>query len=259
LIGHRIGYDGPVTTNRWTLDVVTINLWGDNGPASRRMDDLCGWLKEEAPDLVLLQEVETVDGRGQAEILAEAVGFDHAETIRTGRGLLPGEGLGILSRHPLVGLPSTKLPKSALDHPRSLQQVEVVAPAATVRVGNTHLAWRLNATPARAKQARAITAAVAAVDGPTLLGGDLNDVPGSETLGVLETAGFTDCCSGIPHPQITFDRGNEFMWQHELAGRRVDHLLARGMAMSEARVVLDGDDGPIVSDHYGVRATLSGG
>jgi endonuclease/exonuclease/phosphatase family metal-dependent hydrolase len=246
-----------VADQRWTLDVVTINLWGDHGPASRRMDDLSAWLKEETPDVVLLQEVEAVDGRGQVEILAEAVGYDHAETMRTGRGLLPGEGLGVLARHPLLALPPVKLPRARLDHPRSLQVVDVATPSTTLRVGNTHLAWRLNATPARSRQSRAIADSLATADGPVLVGGDLNDVIGSETLGLLETAGFTDCCAGIPHPQITFDRGNDFMWQHELAGRRVDHLLARGMRMLEARVVLDGVDGPVVSDHYGVRATLT--
>ncbi len=56
---------------------------------------------------------------------------------------------------------------------------------------------------------------------------------------------------------MTFDRPNPYLWQPELADRRVDHLAARGVVLADAHVVLDGSDGPVVSDHYGVRVTLT--
>lgn len=239
-----------------TLDIVTINLWGANGPARRRMDDLASWLVSAAPDVVLAQEVERVDGEDQARWLAGSAGFDHVAVVRTGRGVSRGEGLAVLSRHPVTSLPLVRLPRAALDHPRGLQQVDITLDSHTVRVANTHLAWRLNAGAARARQTRAVVDAVAQVRRPVLVGGDLNDEPGSPALQALEAEGFTDCCAGRPDAQATFDAANAFMWQPELAGRRVDHLLARGARLSEAYVVLDGAVGPVVSDHYGVRAVL---
>lgn len=236
------------------LAVLTINLWGDQGPAAARMEALAGWLRAGGPDVVLLQEVEQVDGRGQAELLADAAGYRHVVGVRTGRASDEGEGLAVLSRHPMTALAPVRLPGAASDHPRSLQQVDVATAGGAVRVGNTHLAWRLDATAVRLRQVEAILAALPA-DRPTLIGGDLNDVPGSAPLDALARAGFADCCtrSGA---KSTFDRANPHLWQPELAGRRVDHLLGRGLELRDARVVLDGVDGPVVSDHYGVRASL---
>lgn len=243
-----------------TLDVVTVNLWGDNGPAEARMEELGRWLREEQPDVVLLQEVEDLAGLGgQAELLAAAAGYDHVEGIRTGRSMRRGEGLAVLSRHPLLAQATVPLPTARLDHPRALQQVDVSTPLGVVRVGNTHLAWRLGAATARTKQVRAIISALPPAGQPVVLGGDLNDVPGSAALEELTAAGFADCCAGDPQPRSTFDRANPFLWQPELADRRVDHLLARDLHQSEAGVVLDGAAGPVVSDHYGVRVLLEGG
>lgn len=239
-----------------TIDVATVNLWGANGPARARMDDLASWLGRERPDIVLLQEVEQLDGRDQADWLAGAAGYDHVDGIRVGEGSEDGEGLTVLSRHPLMPLPPVLLPEAPSDHPRGLQQADVETPAGTVRIANTHLAWQLDATPARADQAQTIAQTLQDPGLSVLLGGDLNDVPGSPALRILETAGFTDCCSPTSDPAPTFDRSNEFLWQTELAGRRVDHLLARGPEITDAHVVLDGRTGPIVSDHYGVRVTV---
>jgi endonuclease/exonuclease/phosphatase family metal-dependent hydrolase len=253
LAGGGTGYIDGVASGRPALDVLTLNLWGANGPARARMERLAAWLRRERPDIVLLQEVEHLDGSAQAELLARAAGYNHIAEIRTAR--VAGEGLAVLSGHPVHALPPLRLPLAALDHPRAVQQVDVVTPSGSVRVANTHLAWRLNASAARRKQARALLRALAASGRPVVLGGDLNDVPGSGPLRALAQAGFADCCV-TARPPITFDCANEFLWQHELAGRRVDHVLARGLALGQARVVLNGADGPIVSDHYGVRAEL---
>ena len=45
----------PVVTHR--LRVVTLNLWGDHAPLSRRLDVAARGLSALAPDVILLQEV----------------------------------------------------------------------------------------------------------------------------------------------------------------------------------------------------------
>jgi endonuclease/exonuclease/phosphatase family metal-dependent hydrolase len=239
-----------------TLDVVTINLWGAGGPARARMDALADWLAAERPDIVLLQEVERVAGTDAADLLGAAAGYPHVAGIRTGWGSAVGEGLAVLARPPLRPRPGRRLPLAPLDPPRALQQVDVDTPAGTVRLANTHLAWRLSATGARTRQARTVVRALSAARLPVVLGGDLNDVFGSDPLGVLAAAGFVDCCAHEAAPRDTFDAANPYMGEPALAGRRVDHLLVRGPELSAVRVVLDGHAGPVVSDHYGVRALM---
>lgn len=239
------------------VDVLTLNLWGTNGPVDDRMDALVAYLRRCPPDVVALQEVEGRDAATQAHHLAEAVGYPSVHHTRAGRGLRRGEGLAVLATGDAHGVDTVSLPSGFTDHPRGLQVVDVVVDGAVVRVANTHLAWRLDATEQRVTQTEAIRDELAGWTGPVLLVGDLNDVAGSAPLQVLSDAGFEDAITAAgSQERPTFDAANTYLWQPELAGRRVDHVLARGLQVAEASVVLTGEDAPIVSDHFGVRARL---
>lgn len=240
------------------LDVLTINLWYSPRDAARRRADLAAYLRARAPDVVCCQETDVVTGGSGVEALAHLAGYRVVVSERTDRDGVEGEGLAVLTRLDAVARATVALPYEREDHPRALQRVDVATRGGTVvRVGNTHLSWHLHAVGARSEQADAVVAAFADWKGPAVVAGDLNDVPGSVTLRTLAEAGFVDAyavAGGGERP--TFDAANPYIWQPELVGRRVDHVLVRGLAVADAAIVLDGADGPVVSDHYGVRARL---
>lgn len=241
------------------LRVLTLNLWGDKPPLAKRMAGLIDYLERERPQVVALQEVADVNDRAQADDLAEAAGYQVVHHIDTRRLLWPGEGLAILTNLDAEALPSVPLPHGLEDaHPRALQQVNVETPdGEVVRVGNTHLAFPLGATRLRRRQSARVLEGLEAFAGPAVLMGDLNDVPGSEPLRVLTYAGFVDCYAAVhEHDRWTFHPANPYADQPELLERRVDYVLVRGLEVLDAAVVLTGEDAPVVSDHFGVRATL---
>lgn len=240
------------------VKVLTVNLWGTNPPAAERLADLAAYLRRERPDVVALQEVEEWQDATQAHHLGEQAGYPAVSAVNTGRGIRRGEGLAVLAAEEIREVGTVALPSKVSDQPRAVQVVDVVASGVEVRVANTHLAWRLTATRLRVTQTEAIRDELRASTGPTLVVGDLNDVPGSAPLRVLTGAGFVDAldAAGVAE-QPTFHPANPYLWQPELADRRVDHVLARGFTVEDAAVVLTGEDAPIVSDHFGVRATVT--
>lgn len=241
------------------LRVLTMNMWGDNPPLAKRMAGLVAYLEREHPDVVALQEVADVGDRTHAHELAEAAAYPEVHPVGTGRLLWPGEGLAILTDLDANPAPTVPLPHGLQDaHPRALQQLDVKAPdGVVVRVGNTHLAFPLGATRLRRQQTERIREELEGFTGPTVLMGDLNDVASSEPLRVLSDAGFDDCYTAVhEHDRWTFHPANPYADRPELLERRIDHVLARGLQAVDAAVVLTGEDAPVVSDHYGVRATL---
>lgn len=257
---------GPgATTPRPTIEVMTLNLWGRNGPVDRRMDGLADYLAGDRPDLVALQEVAGFRGVSQAAWLADRLGYATAAEISTGRGPWPGEGLAVVTDLAATPLEPVALPHGWDAHPRAVQQLEVDLPGGTrVRIANTHLAYRLQAGELRSRQTTEIREELISWSGPVVLLGDLNDVLDAPPLAVLTTAapGFDpllDALTAAGRPERwTFDPANPYASHEELLRRRVDHILVRGLSPVDARVVLTGDDAPPVSDHYGVRARLHG-
>lgn len=241
------------------LDVLTLNLWGDNGPADDRMDALIGALRDDRPDVLALQEVAGRDHRTQAHRIATGIGLPFVHHIRSAR-IGRGEGLALVTH--LDGEPTDPvyLPHGRDAHHRALQLVDVAVSGRAVRIGNTHLAWRLDATDLRTAQAEAIRAALEGWSGPIVLGGDLNDVAGAPPLTTLTEPApgwdpLRDAYAEVRDDDaVTFDLDNPFMGHPELAGRRIDHVLVRGVEVRAAEVVLTGRQA--VSDHYGVRVQV---
>ncbi len=97
---------------------------------------------------------------------------------------------------------------------------------------------------ARAAQAREVAVAAAVDTDPgfgALVAGDFNARPGDEAHAALSSFGYRDLTASL-------DAG------------RIDHVFAHrlgGVSASSARLVFDGKDGPLVSDHPGVLLTLS--
>lgn len=237
-----------------TLRVLTLNLWNVDGPVRRRMRELATWLDEVHPDVVALQEVAVLDGAWQSDWLADRASYRSVLTAD-----LPGsEGLAVLCDLPARAAPTVALPQVPRDSSRLLQQVDLDVDGRSVRLANTHWAWRLDDTAGRVRQARAVARVLDRTAPPVILCGDLNDVPGSPPLAELATAGLVETFAAAgADERPTFDRANPYTWQDELLGRRLDHVLVSAdVAVRGARVVLDGEGGPVVSDHYGVLAEL---
>lgn len=246
-------------TGRDGLALLTLNLWGRNGPAEDRISALVDALRADRPDVLALQEVA---GRGdgtQAHRLAGELGYryvHHITSARIGRG----EGLAVVTdldgdhREPVY------LPHGRDAHHRALQLVDLAAGRGVIRLGNTHLAWRLDADDLRTAQAEAIRDELAGWSGAAVLAGDLNDVADSPALRTLTGPAdgwdpLRDAYAEVNDDDpVTFDLDNPHMDHPELAGRRIDHVLVRSLQVRSAQVVLNGEDA--VSDHYGVRVEL---
>lgn len=243
-----------------TLDVLTLNLWGTNGPVGERMDTLTRVLRSDPPDVLALQEVAGRGGRTQAHRLAESLGHRHVHHIRSAR-IGRGEGLAVVTDLDGEQREPVYLPHGRDAHHRALQLVDLAVGGGAVRLANTHLAWRLDVTDLRTAQAEAIRSELSAWSGPIVLAGDLNDVAGSPPLEALTAPAedweplrdaYADVNDDDPP---TFDLDNPHMGHVELAGRRIDHVLVRGVDVRDAQVVLTGQEA--VSDHYGVRVRIA--
>lgn len=243
-----------------TLDVLALNLWDRNGPVGERMTALVRALGADRPDLLALQEVAGPRDASQAHELAEALGYAHVYHMRSAR-FGQGEGLAIVCDREGQQHEPVYLPHGRDAHHRALQMVDLALGDRVVRVANTHLAWRLDVTDLRTAQAEAIRSSLADWSGPVVLAGDLNDVAGSPPLSTLTEPAdgwdpLRDAYAEINDDDpATFDTANPHMGHPELAGRRIDHVLVRGLEVRRARVVLTGED--VVSDHYGVRVRLA--
>ena len=258
------------------IGVLTLNLWGTNGPVRERLDALIRYLEATKPDVVALQEVRFLDGRSQSELIAEACGYP-AQHYDRSWGSSEEEGLAVLSRHPLSAWPSVPLPGQDKDVPRQLQRVEVDVHGRSLLLANTHLAFRRRHGGLRLRQVRRILevlppASDSANDParqgrtatrPTVLVGDLNATARSRAVRHLlaappRGAGLRDGQAAVAgRPRATFSFANPFANQRWLLGRRVDHVLVSpDLRVLDARAVLTGADAPVVSDYYGVRVDL---
>lgn len=98
----------------------------------------------------------------------------------------------------------------------------------------------------REQQAENVVLRYAEVEGPVVLSGDMNEDAGGDAMKALGKGGFTLACA-IPAQECgpTYPGATSIL----PAVFQVDHILGRGVAFSEARVVKDGG-----SDHFPVFA-----
>ena len=166
------------------LRVVTLNLWGEQGPFAARWPGVESGLRALAPDVVLLQEVRQIAGAlpNQAETLARALGHQHAFAVATewGGGQ---EGLAILSRHPFTDIAQISLPHATAQEHRILLSASVQTPAGVVGVFTSHLNYRLTDGQKREDQIVEAERQVAAHPARVKIwGGDFNAPPDADEI-----------------------------------------------------------------------------
>ncbi len=277
---------------RATLRLLTLNLWNKSGPWEQRRTALRALLREEAPDVVGLQEVlrfqdergaPTPGGDQLAELVDElpyTASFGGATDL--GGGLWLGNGL--LTRWPVVEQEVLPLPHEVDGQRRSVLFARLATPTGELPVFVTHLHWRLHHGCLRLEQVQRLVELVferAPVGGaalPPVLLGDFNAEPDSDELRYLRglaTLGgksvyFCDAwlAAGDGSPGYTFDRSNAYAALAHEPSRRIDYVLVRGpdarlrgeplAARLVGTVPLATREGPVwVSDHFGVLVELA--
>jgi endonuclease/exonuclease/phosphatase family metal-dependent hydrolase len=259
--------------------VLTLNLWGENGPWQERLEIVEEALAAHVPDIITLQEVRDVPGRvpNQAAELARRAGYEHvfAPSTAWGGG---HEGLAILARFPIGAHESRPLPHSTETEGRIVLSARVDADLGRIWVHTTHLSYRENEGAKREEQVLFIDEVVNAhiTDAVQIITGDFNAVPASDeirwmtgltTLGGRRVA-YQDAWERI-HPDdvgITWARANPYVgtmsWLRP--DRRLDYIFVSSMRRDRrgtirgARIVLDEPNlaGVYASDHYGVLADV---
>ena len=123
---------------------------------------------------------------------------------------------------------------------------------------NTHLDHI--SQPARENQARLIAedACAFADDYPQLLTGDMNCDTTNPAIDAFKAGGFFDTYAKV---HGTEDPGHTYHYfhgpAHESTIGKMDWVLARGnVAVNDAQVIDDNDNGRYPSDHYFVSATV---
>lgn len=276
----------PAVPREKLLRVLTLNFWGDNGPAEARLRYLTSALHDLDPDVVTLQEVREIPGRipNQAAELGRALGWHHAFAPSTewGGG---SEGLAVVSRFPIAAHDFKVLPHSTEKEGRIVLSALVDGPAGPIWVHTTHLSFREHEGLKREEQVLAVDDEVTAHknDQIQIVTGDFNAEPSSDEMrwmvGATTLAGrrvaYQDAWDR-QHPGEaghTWVRANPYTERlHWLKrDRRLDYLFVtpvrrdRRGTIHAARLVFDrprempAGECIFASDHFGVMADVQVG
>jgi len=235
------------------VKVLTFNIYhGATMKGDFDLDYIAGIIKDADPDLVALQEVDfrTVRARGydlatelgwrvkMAPLFAAAMGFDGGEY-----------GEGILSRYSYIATRNVPLPYSVDREPRTaLGAIVRLSSGDTIMFIGTHLDHFEDDTD-RVMQAKRINEIFVPGLYPAVLAGDLNSIPGSLPIGILEEVWGSSYDRVTPAP--TFPSGGPV--------RKIDYVMyypADRWRVLSTKVICDS----VASDHcaYLVTLTLSG-
>jgi endonuclease/exonuclease/phosphatase family metal-dependent hydrolase len=217
------------------LRVVSYNVHGLHDDRAALVEVV----RELAPDLLLLQEAPRRLGwRTRCAALAHDVGMVVAEGGSPGLGNLIVTDLRVR-----VGQTwCVRFPLTPGRHLRGAAVARCAVAGVRFVVAGTHL----GTDPAeRPSQARLLREALAGLGEPLIIGGDLNDQPGSETWKTVAD-GLTD--TGEPDPTATFSRPDP--------RGRIDAIFADPSFEILSYEVVDTPPARRASDHFPVAATL---
>jgi endonuclease/exonuclease/phosphatase family metal-dependent hydrolase len=180
----------PNTENPKIIRVLTFNiLHGATTKGDFDLDLIAKVINDANPDFVALQEVDFKTNRAKKYDLVTELGYRTKLSPLFGKAMKfdGGEyGEGVLSKYSFVNTRSVALPYSAGNEPRAaLEITSVLLCGDTVSFVGTHLDHLKDAKDRKA-QVRKINEVFSTNKYPTILAGDLNDVPGSEAINELE-------------------------------------------------------------------------
>jgi endonuclease/exonuclease/phosphatase family metal-dependent hydrolase len=256
------------------VDVVTINLRHDVDEWERRFELIADEIVRLDPDLVGLQEIEITDvdqTSALRDLITERGGADYEfyEELKIWPyGALTGEGVGILSRFPIV---ETGL-KDLIDGGRVAVWTRVeVEDGYELDMFNTHLeteaSTEMTADEVRTAQAGMVLELMGSTDGERLqiLTGDMNTTDDSEAYDVYVSGGLVDTYREV-HGEETDTTGATspivLMEGVEQDPRnRIDFIFASddpGVTPTDSIVCFENHDdaGFYPSDHLGVMTSF---
>jgi endonuclease/exonuclease/phosphatase family metal-dependent hydrolase len=258
------------------LRVATWNVWWRFGPWEERQPAIAETLRDLDADVIALQEVWDVDdGPGQAEVLADALGYEHVFAA----GFDAGEasfGNAVLSRWQIAASDTRTLPTTpSTDEFRVALKVEVDGPRGRFELFTTHLNWRYDESHVRQAQVRALAEFVGESKNrsyPPIVCGDFNAEPDSDEIRMLTGRAsvpvprlvFVDAWDVAGHgPGYTWSNDNPFAARDLEADRRIDYVLVgwrkergAGHVVGARVAAIDPVAGVYPSDHYAVVAEL---
>lgn len=231
------------------LPVMSFNVLRGGRPTSETLDAIA----QAHPDVVCLQELtmpfaaafERRFGKTYPHRL-----FDPGRTVG---------GIGIASRTPLademileLGLPTLPAAVATLDQGSArvrIACIHLMPPHAGFGQGGDLVARYRRNKALRLRQAQRLVDALDRDALPAVILGDMNEWQGQGALAYLAGAGFADACSsinarcGATWPGAVIPLPAVF---------RIDHILGRGIAFSDAAVLQAGG-----SDHFPVAARIA--
>ena len=271
-----------------TVRILTLNLWGDQGPWEARSPVLAAGIEALAPDVILLQEVRSVPGKvpNQAEQLAHRFGYHWCFAVATSWGG-GDEGLAILANLPIAHTAHRELPHPREKERRVLVGAGITTPYGELAVFTTHLHYRLGDGVAREDQVWAVDGFVRdwqqerPTELPRILGGDFNATPDHDELRFLRglhtlhgrRTVWQDAWLRLHpgEPGCSWSAANHFTDSLHFLDRerRLDYLFVSPVSRDHRGEILScrlaltspSPEGVFASDHFGVIAEvrLAGG
>lgn len=224
------------------LRVLTFNIMhGATMRGDFDLDRIAAVIRDASPDLVALQEVDFKANRARGMDLATELAI-RTRMTSVFAGAMPfdgGEyGLAVLSKWSFLRMRKIPLPGMPDKEPRIALEVITAMPSGdTLRFINTHLDHTREPAD-RIAQARRLVALLPESPHASILAGDLNDVPESDAIRLLETV--WTATYDRQQPQPTFPSENP--------GVQIDYVMVHPggrWRVMESRVIPD----PVASDH----------
>lgn len=244
----------PSGRGRTELNVVTFNIWHNQGDWAARLPLLVAALRAEDPDVVGLQEVledAAVGLPNQARTIADAMGGYTVHFVSTDPEGAPRRyGNAVLSRLPVTDVVSRTL--DPLDDYRTTLRVRVSLGDRAVDIVNTHLAAPQDAAPVRARQIADLIAHLPRDGVPLIVMGDFN--ADLEEAGLAPLTGsrfFSALPPGTAETTLNPAKGHH--------SRVIDHIFAEAARFTPVRAAVIGSTpvaGEYPSDHFGVATTV---
>lgn len=249
IASFSVSLSQEIADNNRLVRVLTYNIFhGETMKGDFDLDLIADVIIKAAPDLVALQEVDFRTRRAKRYDLATELGVRTRLAPLFGRAMFydGGEyGEGILSKSSFLSTRNHPLPYSGNHEPRAALEITTVLPSGdTIAFLGTHLDHTGDESD-RISQAGEINRVLAGIRYPIILAGDLNAVPGSRPIAILEKYWGRPAFAADSAP--TFPSGNP--------SEKIDYVMfypkERWKVLS-AEVICD----TVASDHCAYLVTL---